>query len=128
MWIKLWNVPLELFSLEGIGCIASAVGRPLYLDKATEERRRVSFARVCVEARSEGNLPQFIKVDIEGMGEITINVDIDGESKLIKHAQYVRPQVILQRTIRRDSQAGHQLGNLLRLGRKFNLLLKLRKL
>lgn len=49
IWIKLWQIPLELFTPEGIACIASAVGKPLYLDKATAERRRVYFARVCVE-------------------------------------------------------------------------------
>lgn len=35
LWIKLWNVPLELFTIDGISCIASAVGTPLYMDRAT---------------------------------------------------------------------------------------------
>lgn len=38
LWIKLWNVPMELFSKDGISHIASAVGYPLYMDKATKER------------------------------------------------------------------------------------------
>lgn len=37
----MWNVLLELFSFEGIGFIMSAVGKPLYLDKAIEEKRMV---------------------------------------------------------------------------------------
>lgn len=35
IWIKIQNVLLELFTPESISCIASAVGKQLYLDKAT---------------------------------------------------------------------------------------------
>lgn len=74
-WINLWDVPLELFTSEGIARIASAVGRPLYLDKATEERKTVSFARVCVEI-TKGTAPlKTIEVDIEGLGIISVRVE-----------------------------------------------------
>lgn len=75
VWIKLQGVPLELFSPEGIACIASAVRNFLYLDKATEERRRVSFARVYIDVNSQGNLPKNIEVDIEGRGLISVSVE-----------------------------------------------------
>lgn len=39
IWLKSWDIPIDLLSVEGIGHIASAVGRPLWLDKATAERR-----------------------------------------------------------------------------------------
>lgn len=37
LWIKLWNVPFELFTIDGISCIANAVGIPLYMDRDTQE-------------------------------------------------------------------------------------------
>lgn len=75
IWVKLWNVPLEMFSPEKVGCIANALGKPVHLDKATAKHRRVSFARICVEANSENNLPKSIEVDIEGMGIISVRIE-----------------------------------------------------
>lgn len=68
--IKLWNAPLELFTIDDINCIASAVGTLLYIDRATKERQRVSFARVCEEASWEDILPKLIDVDIENMDQL----------------------------------------------------------
>lgn len=53
VWVKLWHVPLQLFTADEIGHITSAIGNPLYMDKATKERRRISFARVSVEITCE---------------------------------------------------------------------------
>lgn len=49
IWLKLLNTPLNFFSNEGIGHIASGVGEHICLDKATEARRRFDYARVCVK-------------------------------------------------------------------------------
>lgn len=75
LWIALRGVPLELFTPEGLSCIASAVGNPLCLDKATEQRRRVNFARICVEVSNGDVLPDQINVNIETLGKRVINVE-----------------------------------------------------
>lgn len=75
IWIALRGVPLELFTPEGLSCIASAVGVPLSLDKATEQRRRVQFARVCVEISCGDLLPDQILVEIETLGQRIISVE-----------------------------------------------------
>lgn len=31
IWIKIWNIPLDLFSVEGISCIDSGVRDPISL-------------------------------------------------------------------------------------------------
>lgn len=67
VWIKLRKVPLELFTAAGLSHIASAIGFPLYMDRATKLCRRVSFARVCVEVRKEDEQPDIIPIDIEGI-------------------------------------------------------------
>lgn len=75
VWIKLWNIPLELFNPERIACIASAVGKPLYLDKAIEEWRRVSFARVCVETVNGVSPLKSIDVEVEDLGLISVRLE-----------------------------------------------------
>ena len=49
VWIQLHDVPLEYWTAEGLSYLSSAVGLPLYADSATENYRRVNFARICVE-------------------------------------------------------------------------------
>lgn len=64
LWMKIWDIPLDLFSVEGIGYIASAVGRPLCFDKATAERR-IDYAKVCVEVTGGDTLPEVVEVQVE---------------------------------------------------------------
>ena len=49
VWAKFHNVPIELWTEEGLSHIASVVGLPLYADAATEACSRISFARICKE-------------------------------------------------------------------------------
>ena len=49
VWAKFHNIPIELWTEEGLNHIASAVGKPLYANSATEACTRVVFARICVE-------------------------------------------------------------------------------
>ena len=44
VWIQLYNIPVELWTTEGLSYLASVVGEPLYADLATESKRRLSFA------------------------------------------------------------------------------------
>lgn len=47
IWVVLCGVPLELLTAEWLSYIASAIGSPLCLDKATKQIR-VHFSCVCV--------------------------------------------------------------------------------
>ncbi|KAK2661867.1 hypothetical protein Ddye_000441 [Dipteronia dyeriana] len=49
MWVKLFIIPYEYWTEEGLSYIASAVGKPLYANSLTESMKRISFARVCIE-------------------------------------------------------------------------------
>jgi hypothetical protein len=49
VWVWLYNVPLEYWTIKGLSCVASAVGVPLHADHTTLLRKRLSYARVCVE-------------------------------------------------------------------------------
>ncbi|KAF6166046.1 hypothetical protein GIB67_012943 [Kingdonia uniflora] len=60
---------------EGIGLIASIVGKPLCLDRASEERKHKSFIRVCVEVEVSSLLPRSLPLLIDE--KFTINVIIE---------------------------------------------------
>ena len=68
VWMKFYNVPLELWTKEGLGYIASAFGTPRYLDEHTFQRSRLNFARVCVEINANNVIPSSFKVNL-GYGE-----------------------------------------------------------
>ncbi|KAK8708190.1 hypothetical protein V6N13_059235 [Hibiscus sabdariffa] len=50
VWVKLWHVPLELFSQQGPGYVASVIGKPLYTDRAATLKQQLEFAKICVES------------------------------------------------------------------------------
>lgn len=45
IWIKLFGLPKHFWTPNGISYVASAIGRPLHMDEATENRSRLSFAK-----------------------------------------------------------------------------------
>ncbi|CAN1232894.1 hypothetical protein LINPERPRIM_LOCUS3726 [Linum perenne] len=56
VWVRLYGVPEEHVNPRGLSCVASAIGKPLYMDRATavgsagrRKSGRRSAARVCVE-------------------------------------------------------------------------------
>lgn len=49
IWIIVKHIPTELWDDKGFSIVGSAVGNPLFTDTLTEERKRTSYARICVE-------------------------------------------------------------------------------
>ncbi|KAI8566950.1 hypothetical protein RHMOL_Rhmol02G0082600 [Rhododendron molle] len=73
IWAQFYNVPLVLWNEGGLSHLASAIGVPLYADDLTENRRRLSYAKICVEVEVCSELPD--SVDVECMGEqVTVGV------------------------------------------------------
>ena len=64
LWIKLSNVPLELFTQRGISYIANAIGNLLYIDRITANQQRLSYAKVCVKIEVIKDIPRSIKVEL----------------------------------------------------------------
>lgn len=63
--INIRGLPMVLFTNDGISHIASGVEIPLFMDKATELRTRISFARVCIEVAQGAPLSSSIQVEIK---------------------------------------------------------------
>ncbi|KAK9665887.1 hypothetical protein RND81_14G143200 [Saponaria officinalis] len=49
VWVLLPNLDVQFWSAKALSKIASRVGKPLYTDKCTECKAKISFARVLVE-------------------------------------------------------------------------------
>ena len=49
VWALLYNVPVEYWTPKGLSYISSAIGKPLFADSTNLSRKRLNFARVCVE-------------------------------------------------------------------------------
>ena len=64
VWVNLYNIPLEYWNAKGLSYIASAIGRPLYADSMTESRKRISFARICVELDVGSDLIDSFELDM----------------------------------------------------------------
>ncbi|XP_070022680.1 uncharacterized protein [Nicotiana sylvestris] len=62
VWISLPNLPTELFAMKALLSIASAVGKPIAIDKATQTKSRPSTARVKVILDLMDKLPDKIKL------------------------------------------------------------------
>ncbi|XVF65390.1 hypothetical protein PTKIN_Ptkin09bG0244800 [Pterospermum kingtungense] len=76
IWIQLSNLPLELFHQQGIGCIASAVGKPLFTDRITAQQLRLSYARVCVEIVVIDSIPKEIEVVLKSGKIVKVQVSV----------------------------------------------------
>lgn len=76
VWIKLGRIPMELWTDVRLAVVASVIGKPLTLDLATKERRRLSYARVCVELNVDSPMRADIIVNLRGEDFIvTINYE-----------------------------------------------------
>ena len=66
VWVRLRDLPFSLWSSAGISRIASAVGKPLYVDTQTEHMTRISYARVCIEIKAATPRLEMVKVQWDG--------------------------------------------------------------
>ncbi|KAF9601649.1 hypothetical protein IFM89_021115 [Coptis chinensis] len=65
IWVNLYDVPKELWSDEGLGVVASRLGKPLLMDEATASKKRISFARACIEVEISSELPLSFEIEME---------------------------------------------------------------
>jgi hypothetical protein len=73
-WVRLHNLPLELWNQECLSRIASTIGKPLNVDQATAKTSRQpgllqtksTSARVCIKISDEHDLPEDVRITVEG--------------------------------------------------------------
>ena len=87
VWVKLHDVPIQVFEDDGINLIASFLGKPIMLDSYTSSMckdswGRSSFARCLIEICSEAELVEVITVGVpsligDGFTKETIRVEYE---------------------------------------------------
>ncbi|KAL4304252.1 hypothetical protein GQ457_10G002780 [Hibiscus cannabinus] len=75
VWVKLWHVPLELFSQQGLGYVASAIGKPLYTDRVTALKQQLEFAKICIEVGAKETIPNSVLVELDE--DLTIEIAVE---------------------------------------------------
>ncbi|VFQ78789.1 unnamed protein product [Cuscuta campestris] len=86
VWVQLHNVPMQLWSEEGIGMLASKVGKPLRTDLVTKQHGKGGFCRVLVEVDfSKQPVTQF---EVFCMGKsYTQTVEFEEDPKYCYHCK-----------------------------------------
>ena len=62
IWFKLNNIPPHMYNPKALSHFASLLGKPLYMDKLTEESENIEFTRLSFEVHPRSILPAFITV------------------------------------------------------------------
>ncbi|VFQ98263.1 unnamed protein product [Cuscuta campestris] len=86
VWVQLHNVPMQLWSEEGIGMLASKVGKPLRTDLVTKQHSKGGFCRVLIEVDfSKQPVTQF---EVFSMGKsYTQTVEFKEDPKYCYHCK-----------------------------------------
>ncbi|KAF5183443.1 zinc ion binding / nucleic acid binding protein [Thalictrum thalictroides] len=75
VWARIFNLPKELWTEEGLGYVASLIGEPICADEASMRQQRLSFAKVCVEVTTLHKFDKSIKLNMGGDEVITLGID-----------------------------------------------------
>lgn len=77
VWIKLRNVPSDMFHANGLSFIASRFGKPLFTDSMTATWKHLAFARVCVELEALKSLERSLTIILPYGKEIVIDAEYE---------------------------------------------------
>lgn len=82
-WIRFPNLPLQYWSYDSIGKIASVIGNPLYMDKSsTNYSSKLRFICVRVEISASKPLPTQVLIEVEGGDQVGSEQKIEYEGKI----------------------------------------------
>lgn len=56
---------MEIWDEEEFSIVGSVVGNPLFIDRITEERKNMTYARICVEIDTNCNFPNTVTVFVD---------------------------------------------------------------
>ncbi|XP_019259591.1 PREDICTED: uncharacterized protein LOC109237704 [Nicotiana attenuata] len=66
LWVNFPGLPIQCWTEENLGRIASLLGKPVCTDKLTAECERISYARVLVDMDITQPLPEEVHIEILG--------------------------------------------------------------
>ena len=75
IWVNLINIPYQFWTEKGLSLVASYLGTPLMLDAPTLEKKRLDFARVCVEIDIDCEFPTDFDIHMDRNMKVVIGVE-----------------------------------------------------
>ncbi|GJU83307.1 RNA-directed DNA polymerase, eukaryota, reverse transcriptase zinc-binding domain protein [Tanacetum coccineum] len=103
LWVKLCNVPLKTWTVNGISALASRLGKPLVMDSVTANKCKqgigmVRYARVLIEVSAKKTLANDVEIvykNAEGMVQCkkTDKVEYDWKPPMRSECGVANPQV-----------------------------------
>ena len=75
IWVRFYNIPLEYWTSTCLGHIASTIGIPLHLDPLTENKSKLSFARIFIEVGVDCEFPKSVLLDRGNGSYSTIRIE-----------------------------------------------------
>ena len=69
IWVNFYGIPLEYWNSKGLSFISSFIGKPIRVDSITASRRRITYARVCIEVTADFDF--FKEFHIESEDEVS---------------------------------------------------------
>ncbi|XP_061344854.1 uncharacterized protein LOC133290735 [Gastrolobium bilobum] len=93
VWIRLRNLPLELWSKKALGKILSKVGKPLRTDHLTATRGSISFARALVEVDAAKALTQMVVIQLPDGSLINQAVEYENEPTFCNYCKTIGHEV-----------------------------------
>ena len=130
LWIKMVNIPMEAWSVEGISAMASSLGKPLVMDSVTAHMcqfgvGRADYARVLVEVEAGKQMKSEIKIEYTDMnkclkGTKVVKVEYDWKPDCCSHCKVfghvvdqcnVRPRTEKEIQDKREAENKVQVAN-----------------
>ncbi|GJU60357.1 zinc knuckle CX2CX4HX4C containing protein [Tanacetum coccineum] len=99
IWVKLHDIPLQVFEEDGISLIATFIGKPIMLDSYTSSMckdswGRSSFARFLIEINSEADLVDVVTIGIPSLtGDDFTKETIRVDPPIVTTSNVVAPTV-----------------------------------
>ncbi|KAF5206107.1 Rna exonuclease [Thalictrum thalictroides] len=85
IWVKVYDVPKQLWSPKGFSFIGSRLGKPMCCDNITLKRERLDFARLCIEIPISSKFPTSLKFKLGEDKIATIMVEYDWKPQICSH-------------------------------------------
>ncbi|XP_019231175.1 PREDICTED: uncharacterized protein LOC109212018 [Nicotiana attenuata] len=63
VWVNFSGLPIQYWTTENLGRIASSIGNPIHTDKLTAQEARVSYARMLIEMDVSHALPETVLIE-----------------------------------------------------------------
>lgn len=77
IWVSMPGLPFQYWAPESLSAIGSVLGKPLYTDRHTKQRERLSYARLCVEINAKDPLLDQITIEKENGSEFIQKMKYD---------------------------------------------------